>query len=421
MTGLLTRSAGDIVSRIRREQGYTDNELAKEAGLRVGTLRDIESGVPPSDEELEQLADALEVEPDSLRLLSGDFPESMHDSLFEDPDRLLECLRENFDIDPAAEDDDGEEFNANVALETDLGTLYENDCRDVLPTLESESVDLVFADPPFNLDKDYGEESDDDLAEDEYLRWCTEWIDECIRILKPGGSFFLWNLPEWNIHLAHYLARRLTFRHWIAVDIKYSLPIQGRLYPSHYSLLYFVKGDRPETFTPHRLPIDTCPSCGGEQNDYGGYKSKMNPEGVNLTDVWDDIPPVRHKKYLNRDANQLSLKLLHRVVGMATEPGDRVFDPFGGAGTTYAAAELMDREWVGSELHDCSPIVERFDNLEEDEEYIEEIEEEYDVLFTREALEKRMEYKEEFNFNFESYDLSESPIDSVQKSLDSWG
>jgi len=108
------------------------------------------------------------------------------------------------------------------------------------------------------------------------------------------------------------------------------------------------------------------------------------------------------------------------VIGLATENGDRVFDPFGGAGTTYAAAELMDREWVGSELHDCTPIVERFANLEEDREYLDELEEEYNILFTEEALEKRMKYKDEFNFNFESYDLSESPIDSIQKNLDSW-
>jgi len=418
---MLNRSPGDVISRLRRERSLSDTELAKQADLRVGTLRDIESGVPPTEIQIQQIASALEVEPDSLRLLSGEFPDGVDDAVFENPDQLLNCLRETFEFGQNAEArDDDAQPELNVAHETQLGTLYENDCRDVLPQLEAESFDLVFADPPFNLDKDYGENNDDDLAEDEYLRWCTEWIDECTRILKPGGSFFLYNLPEWNIHLAHHLNRRLTFRHWISIDIKYSLPIKGRLYPSNYSLLYFVKGDRPRTFDPHRLPVDTCRHCGGEQPDYGGYKSKMNPQGVNLTDVWDDIPPVRHKKYLNRDANQLSLKLLHRVIGLATENGDRVFDPFGGAGTTYAAAELMDREWVGSELHDCTPIVERFANLEEDREYLDELEEEYNILFTEEALEKRMKYKDEFNFNFESYDLSESPIDSIQKNLDSW-
>jgi site-specific DNA-methyltransferase (adenine-specific) len=105
---------------------------------------------------------------------------------------------------------------------------------------------------------------------------------------------------------------------------------------------------------------------------------------------------------------------------MATEEGDRVLDPFGGAGTTYAAAEVMDREWVGAEIHDCTPIIQRFEEgLEDDREHIQDIEEDLNVLFTQEALEKRMKYKDEFTFNFEDYDLSES-MDGFQKSLDSY-
>ncbi|UPV73201.1 hypothetical protein M0R89_11645 [Halorussus limi] len=420
MTGLLFRSAGDVVSRIRRKRGLSDNELAKDAGLRVGDLRDIESGVPPTDEQLDALADSLDIAPEALRFVAGEFPEELHDELVEDPDLALDALTDAFGVELNGESKPDGEL-PDPCFSTEQGTLYNADCRDVLPHLEDESFDLIFADPPFNLDKDYGQKNGDDLAEDEYLRWSTEWIDEAIDLLKPGGAFCLYNLPKWNIHFAHYINRRLNLKHWIAVDIKFGLPIPNRLYPSHYSLLYFIKGDSPNTFTPDRLPIDTCPHCGGEQNDYGGYKSKMNPKGVNLTDVWEDIPPVRHTKYLNRDANQLSLKLLHRVIGMTTEEGDRVLDPFGGAGTTYAAAEIMGREWVGTEIHDCSPITDRFeDGLDDDREYIDEIEAEQNVLFTEEALEKRQEYKDEFGFNFEDYDLSESPLGSVQQSLDSW-
>jgi len=418
MTGLLFRSAGDVVSRLRRQRGLTDNELAKKAGLRVGTLRDIETGVPPADNQIEKLGEALNVSPDAIRLVAGEFPEELHSELLADPDRALNVLQNAFDTESTSSEEDVS--LPDPIFTTDQGKLYNADCRHILPRLEKESFDLIFADPPFNLDKDYGEKNGDDLAEDEYLRWSTEWIDQAIDLLKPGGGFFLYNLPTWNTHLAHYISRQLNLRHWISVDVKFGLPIPNRLYPSHYSLLYFVKGDSPKTFDPDRLSIDTCPHCGGEQNDYGGYKSKMNPEGVNLTDVWGDIPPVRHNKYLNRDANQLSLKLLHRVIGMASEEGDRVLDPFGGAGTTYAAAEIMGREWVGTELHDCSPIIERFENLDEDREYIAEIEEDLNALFTEDALEKRMKYKDEFNFNFDDYDLSESIDRSVQQRLGSY-
>ncbi len=273
-------------------------------------------------------------------------------------------------------------------LETPLGRLYEADCVTVMKSLETETVDLAFADPPFNLGKEYTSGINDDLSEDRYLDWCQAWLLEMVRVLKPGGSLFLWNLPKWNLPLGSMLREHLTFRHWITVDIKYSLPIPQRLYPSNYSLLYFVKGARPAIFHPDRIPTPCCRHCGGELRDYGGYKSKMNPLGVNLSDVWTDIPPVRHAKYKRRGANALALKLMDRVVSMASDPGSLVLDPFGGSGTTYAAAELTGRRWIGSEL-DCSAIVERFDRLEDDRSHLKEIHQNKNTLFTETDLARR--------------------------------
>jgi site-specific DNA-methyltransferase (adenine-specific) len=182
-----------------------------------------------------------------------------------------------------------------------------------------------------------------------------------VRVLKPGGSLFVYNLPKWNIPLGVYLAELgLDFRHWIAVEQKNGLPIQGRLYPAHYSLLYYSKG-KPNHFKRIRTPIETCRHCGGEIRDYGGHRDAMNPLGVNLKDVWTDIPPVRHRKFKSakRPANALSTKILERVIGMSTEPGDVVLDPFGGSGTTYAVCEDRDRRWIGIEIEDPQPIVER--------------------------------------------------------------
>ena len=204
-------------------------------------------------------------------------------------------------------------------------------------------------------------------------------------MLAPGGSLFVWNLPKWNLPLGAYIAEQLTFRHWIAVDIKYSLPIPKRLYPSHYSLLYFVKGNKPAIFHPDRTPVQCCRHCGGELRDYGGYKDKMNPLGVNLSDVWTDIPPVRHQKYKKREANGLSLKLMDRIIAIASDPGSIVFDPFGGSGTTFAAAELTGRRWIGSEM-DCSAIVERFENIEADRQHLEEIHANKNTLFRKTDL-----------------------------------
>jgi len=235
---------------------------------------------------------------------------------------------------------------------------------DVLATLEDESVDVVFADPPFNLGKDYGKGISDSLKDSEYLSWCAEWVKECCRIVVPGGAVWLYNLPKWNIEIGGYLNQEeMMFRHWVSISMTTNLPIQGRLYPSHYSLLYYTKG-KPRHFERPRIPIATCRHCGGDIKDYGGHRKKMNPDGVNVSDVWTDIPPVRHRKTKHRAANALSEKLLERVLTISSAEGDLVMDPFGGSGTTYAVAERMHRNWIGIELGDCQPIVARLTGAE---------------------------------------------------------
>ncbi len=249
---------------------------------------------------------------------------------------------------------------------TSLGILFEGDCVEILPQIKAASIDMVFADPPFNIGKKYGGSVKDDLPEKEYLDWCKKWMDQCIRVLKPGGAFFLYNIPRWNIILgAHLFKRKMQFRHDIAVDLKLGLPIPKRLYPAHYSLLYFTKGT-PRTFRSIRIPIDVCRHCGKEIKDYGGHRAAMNPKGVNLTDVWTDIPPVRHRKFKSkkRKTNQLSTKLLRRVVELSTHPGDIVLDPFGGSGTTFDVAERLHRHWVGIEKQFTDVIVERLQSDE---------------------------------------------------------
>ncbi|WP_411820854.1 site-specific DNA-methyltransferase [Hyphococcus formosus] len=249
---------------------------------------------------------------------------------------------------------------------SDLGALFKGDCLDVLLDIQDECVDTVFADPPFNLQKEYGENCKDKWSDEDYLEWCGRWIDECIRILKPGGTLFIYNLPKWNVMFGpHLLSGGMQFRHWIAIAMSNSLPIQGRLYPAHYSLLYYTKG-KPRTFRKIRTPIERCRHCDGEIKDYGGHRKAMNPRGVNLKDIWTDIPPVRHRKFKSKDrkANALSTKLLERVVEMTTEPGDVVLDPFGGSGTTYSVCEAKHRHWLGVEI-DFVDIIK--DRLESDE------------------------------------------------------
>ncbi|MFM7457315.1 MAG: DNA-methyltransferase [bacterium] len=285
-----------------------------------------------------------------------------------------------------------ERLNFQPNFETKLGKLYNEDCSEWLKSIQSDSVDMVFADPPFNLNKDYPSQINDNLTPDNYVKWCENWLFESCRVLKQGGSLFLWNLPKWNTQLSQYLSTMLTFKNWIAVDIKYGLPIQNRLYPSHYSLLYFVKGKANNHFSPDRLPMETCPSCYREIKDYGGYKSKMNPNGINLTDVWVDIPPVRHSKYKKRKGvNELSVKLMDRIIEMSTKENDLILDPFGGAGTTYIVSEIKKRRWLGTEIGPLDDIVNRFNYIHEDESYLNSIRENINCLFTEKVLNKRLD------------------------------
>lgn len=264
---------------------------------------------------------------------------------------------------------------------TELGTLYHGDCMQVMQSINDNSVDLVFADPPFNLAKTYDDGIDDNLSTSKYLSWCYDWLSECIRILKPGGSLFVYNIPKWATYYSEYLNKRLTFRSWIALDMKLSLPLSGRLNPAHYALLYYVKGQKPNVFNNPRIPLQTCRHCGGEIKDYGGYKSKMNPSGVNVSDVWLDIYPVRHKNTKNRAYNELPVKMMDRIISMSTNSGDLVFDPFGGSGTTYAVAEVLGRRWLGSELGNCAIITERFANLDKDRNLLQKVQEEKNIIF----------------------------------------
>ena len=246
-------------------------------------------------------------------------------------------------------------------LHTNLGLLYRTDCMNLLSSIQDGAIDCIFADPPFNLGKDYGQGQGRDLLQkNEYLDWCRTWIKEAIRVLKPGGAFFIYMLPRWAFHLAGFLEERgMNFRHWIALCMKGTFPRGKRLYPAHYAILYFTKG-LPAVFNRVRLPIPKCRHCGGDIKDYGGHRKYLNPLGLNLTDFWEDTAPARHSKFKTRwHINELKPMISERCLAIATLPDQIVIDPFGGGGSTYEAAQTLRRYWLGTELSTVEPIVAR--------------------------------------------------------------
>lgn len=357
-----------LFTALKIESNLALSKFAKRTGIPIARLRYYNNTHKmPTGMDLDLILSETGMTKLELMLSTGTLNQELNKLLSKNADKIARLISTN-------KESKKKKKQTKPVFKTKLGRLYHDDCLDVMGKIGNDSIDLVFADPPFNLKKLYPSKIDDNLKENQYLSWCEKWLFECARILKPGGSLFLWNLPKWNTHFSGFLNSILTFRHWISVDIKYSLPVPGRLYPSHYSLLYYCKGERPNTFHPDRLPMGMCPHCYGDLKDYGGYKNKMNPNGINITDVWLDIPPVRHAKYKKRNgANELSVKLLDRIIEMASDPGDVVFDPFGGSGTTYAVSEIKKRRWIGVEIGPVDGIIERFESLHEDKSNLENI------------------------------------------------
>lgn len=357
-------------------------KVSKEIKISLKKLSNYgENGIIPLGIDREKIKEYLKIEEIEFKLKMGEFDFELLDYLSNHSSEISNILN--------VENEEKKITQMEPVFNSNYGKLFKGDSIKHMRSMESNTIDLIFADPPFNLGKDYESKINDKLDKETYLRWTESWLKECIRLLKPGGSFFIWNLPKWNTFTSNYLDQYLTLRHWISVDMKYGLPINRKLYPAHYSLLYYVKEERPTTFNKERIPLDVCKTCGHELKDYGGYKSKMNPNGVNLSDVWNDIYPVRHSKYKTRDNNELPIKLLDRIISISTKPGDLVFDPFGGSGTTYVVAEILKRNWIGCEVGPIDNILERFSNISVEKEQIEKIQQNKNQLFLPRTIELR--------------------------------
>ena len=248
------------------------------------------------------------------------------------------------------------------------GKIHNIDCIEFLKN-NNKKYDIIFADPPFNLNKFYGDNFKDKMSEEDYLKWCYKWIDLCIESLNDGGSLFIYNIPKWNIFLSNYLMTKkdssgkkvLDFKHWITVDFKCSMPLRNRLYPAHYSLLYFTKGK--SNFNKVRTPIPQCRHCKKDIKDYGGHRKKIHADGLNITDIWTDFSPVRHKSTKNRPANELPIGLIQRCLEIVYKDGDVVFDPFMGSGTTAEASENLGLKWEGCEINDIEYLIKRIKSI----------------------------------------------------------
>lgn len=231
---------------------------------------------------------------------------------------------------------------------TKLNQIEHADCLDYLRGIPDESVDVTFADPPFNLKKKYSSYWDSlDVAQ--YVDWCNQWLRELVRVTKPSGSIFVHNIPKWLTYYCRILNELADFRHWIAWEA-ISTPLGKTLLPTHYGILFYAKDYSQLKFYDVRYPHHRCRKCNTLRKDYGGKKNRLHPFGPIVSDVWTDLHRIRHNKRRDLHPCQLPIPLLERLILMSTDENDIVLDPFMGTGTTAVAAKRLGRNFIGTDI-----------------------------------------------------------------------
>ena len=229
-----------------------------------------------------------------------------------------------------------------------VGKVHNRDCIELMLSMPSDSVNMIFADPPFNLRKKY-KSYKDNLSFDEYMEWTEKWLKEACRILKPDGSLFVYNIPKLLIRTAPILNQYAEFRHWIAWNSN-GQPLGKTLQPAHYGILFYTK-TKNSKFYDVRSPHKVCRSCKEYLKDYGGKKHLRHRFGYQISDVWDDIHRVRHNsKRIDHHPCQLPVYLIERMILMTTDEKDIVVDPFCGGGSAAVASKQMGRRYIGTEI-----------------------------------------------------------------------
>lgn len=237
----------------------------------------------------------------------------------------------------------------------ELDTVYCGDCLEIMSRIPDESVDLVFADPPFNIGKPYKDRRDD------YQDWCAKWIAQCFRVLKDTGSFYHMTLTrhlEWKMPLMAQYGVFMNLISWRNVSASHS----KRSFWNEYQPIMVYGKTQDYKFNTY-AEVDMTPLTDCVQYHkrwrWGGYSTTYRGQ---LKDRWDDIPfvyagSIHHPEAIivagtNKKAHpcQMPLGIVRRVILFSSDENDIVLDPFLGSGTTAVAAEELGRRWMGIEL-----------------------------------------------------------------------
>jgi site-specific DNA-methyltransferase (adenine-specific) len=233
-------------------------------------------------------------------------------------------------------------------------TVHHGDCVAGLAGLERGSVDLIFADPPYNIGIDYGSGQKADRRDD-YDLWCGKWIYWCYRALKPHGSLWIISGQEHGADIDIAIQRTgMTMRNRITWHETFGVQCQRKFARTSRPIYYAVKDAKRFTFNAAAV---TVPSA--RQTKYGDKRAA--PGGKIMGDVWQ-INRVcgTFRERVKGVPTQLPEELVERIIRVSSNESDTVLDPFAGSGTTLAVAARLGRHAIGCELNpEYAAIAER--------------------------------------------------------------
>lgn len=218
--------------------------------------------------------------------------------------------------------------------------IHSDDSINLLKTLKSESVDLIIADPPYNLGKDYGNNQDQKTFDD-YLEFTRQWLNESHRILKNSGTIYIFMGVRFISYLYMILEKenKFIFNSWITWHYTQGLGKTKGFSPRHDDILMFTKTEK------FKFNIDDI------RVPQKYYRSINNMRGANPGDVWS----FSHVHYCNKNRQEHPTQkpegLIERMVLSSSDENDYILDPFAGSGTTLRVCQQLNRNCVGVEIN----------------------------------------------------------------------
>ena len=246
-----------------------------------------------------------------------------------------------------------------------LETVHQGDCVALLKKMDAGSVDLAFADPPFNIKYDY-DVYKDNRPYHEYLDWTREWMGEISRVLKPTGTFWAAIGDEYAAEFKLIMQNdlKLTCRSWVIWYYTFGVNCKRKFTRSHAHLFHFVKDAKKFTFN-FADPELRVPSARqlvyGDKRAVGSGRLPDDTWILRPQDLPDGFAADSDTWYCARVAGtfkeregfhgcQMPEQLLGRIIRASSNPGEVVLDPFAGSSTTLAVAKKLGRAWIGCEL-----------------------------------------------------------------------